>query len=54
MGGKSPKQPRPSYQRGKLRDPGIEKVQDEAYQRGELARLIKKAVKGKAPEGAGP
>ena len=46
------KRPLPSYEEGKLRDPRIEKMQDGAYQRGDLARLIKKAVKGKAPEGA--
>ena len=52
MGGQPSKRQRPSYERGKLRDPSIEKMQDPKYQRGELARLIKKAVKGKAPEGA--
>ena len=52
MGGNKSKRPRASYERGKLRDPSIEKMQDAKYQRGELARLIKKTVKGKAPEGA--
>jgi len=52
MGGNKSKRPRASYERGKLRDPSIEKMQDAKYQRGELARLLKKAVKGKAPEGA--
>lgn len=50
--GKLSKRPAPSYEDGKLRDPSIEKMQEKTYQRGELARLIKKAVKGKAPEGA--
>jgi len=52
MGGKPSKRPRPSYEDGKLRDPSIKKMQDKAYQREDLSRLIKKAVKGKAPEGA--
>lgn len=52
IGGSKSKQPKPSYDDGKLRDPSIEKMQDKAYQRGDLARLIRKATKGKAPEGA--
>lgn len=52
MGGNKSKRPKPSYEDGKLRDPSIEKMQDKKYQRGDLTRLIKKAVKGKAPEGA--
>lgn len=52
MGGNKNKRPHPSYEDGKLRDPSIEKMQDREYQRGDLARLIKKAVKGKAPQGA--
>lgn len=52
MGGNKSKQPKPSYEEGELRDPSIKKMQDKAYQRQDLSRLIKKAVKGKAPEGA--
>jgi hypothetical protein len=52
MGGNKNKRARPSYEEGKLRDPSIEKMQDREYQRGNLAHLIKKAVKRKAPEGA--
>ena len=52
MGGNKSKQPKPSYEEGKLRDPSIEKMQDGKYQREDLTRLIKKAVKRKAPEGA--
>ncbi len=52
MGGNKSKQPKPSYEEGELRDPSIKKMQDKTYQRGDLARLIKKAAKGKAPEGA--
>ncbi len=52
MGGNKSKQPKPSYEEGELRDPSIKKLQDKAYKREDLARLIKKAVKGKAPERA--
>ncbi len=52
MGGNKSKQPKPSYEEGELRDPSIKKMQDGKYQRGDLTRLIKKAVKEKAPEGA--
>jgi len=45
MGGNKNKRPRPSYEDGKLRDPSIEKMQDKAYQRGGLTRLIKKALR---------
>ncbi len=52
MGGSKSKRPRPSYEDGKLRDPSIEKMRDKTYRREDLARLIKKAAKRKAPEGA--
>jgi hypothetical protein len=52
MGGSKSKRPLPSYEEGELRNPSIKKMQDKAYQRGDLARLIKRAAKGKAPEGA--
>jgi hypothetical protein len=55
MGGNKNNRPRPSYEDGKLRDPSIEKMQDETYQRGDLFHLLRRAVskvKGKAPEGA--
>lgn len=54
MGKRSEKRPRPSYEDGKLRDPSIEKMQDRPFKRGSLLRLIKKALNGKAPEGASP
>jgi hypothetical protein len=57
MGGKPSKRPRPSYERGELRDKSIEEKQDPQYQAGDLHRLIKKAVEkknGKAPRGASP
>ncbi len=46
------KRPRPSYEDGKLRDPGIEKMQGNSLGRSHFLALIKRAVKGKAPEGA--
>ena len=55
MGGNKSKQQPPSYKRGKLYDDTptarrkIVEMQDGKYQRGDLARLIKKATKGKAP-----
>jgi hypothetical protein len=52
MGGNKNNRPRPSYEDGKLRDPSIEKMQDREYQRRDLTRLVKRAVKRKAPEGA--
>ena len=48
MGGNKNKRPRPSYEDGKLRDPSIKKMQDREYQRGDLARLVKRAVKADA------
>ena len=47
MGGNKSKQPKPSYEEGELRDPSIKKMQDKAYQREELTRLIKKAASKK-------
>ena len=52
MGRKRSKRPLPSYEEGKLRDPSIKKMQDTTYQHRDLTHLIKKAVKGKASEGA--
>ncbi len=53
MGKRSEKQPkRPSYEDGELRDPAIKKMQ--RARRDDLMRLIRKAFKGKAPEGASP
>ena len=41
---KSDKRPRPSYEEGRLRDPGIAKKQDAEYKKGDLLAFIKKAV----------
>ena len=48
MGGNKSKQPKPSYEEGELRDPSIKKMQDKAYQRRDLTRLVKRAVAGQA------
>ncbi len=45
MGGNKSKRPKPSYEEGELRDPSIKKMQDKAYRRGDLKRLVKKAVR---------
>ncbi len=49
MGDKPSKRPRPSYERGELRDKSIEKKVDPTYRAEDLTRLIKKAAK--APKG---
>ncbi len=45
MGTKSSKRPLPSYKEGKLRDPSIKKMQDKRFTHGDLASLVKKAVR---------
>ena len=44
MGGKPSKRPRPSYERGELRDKSIEEKQDPKFQPKDLLRLVKKAA----------
>ena len=46
MGGtpRSPKKPRPSYEDGELRDPGIAAEMDPEYKKGDLTALLRKAV----------
>lgn len=53
MGGsKKTKETKPSYEDGHLRDPELEKLQDPKFRSSDLQKLIAKAAKGKAPEGA--
>jgi hypothetical protein len=40
------KRPRPSYEKGELRDKSIEEKMDPNFRREGLRRLIKKAAKG--------
>ncbi len=42
---KPSKQPRPSYEEGKLRDPSIEKMQDKDFTRDDFLRVIERAAK---------
>ena len=49
MGGNKSKRPKPSYEEGELRDPSIKKMQDKAYQRKDLSRLVKKAASSRRP-----
>ena len=46
MGGtpRSLKKPRPSYEDGELRDPGIAAEMDPEYKKGDLTALLRKAV----------
>ena len=39
------KRPLPSYTEGELRDLSIKKMQDKAYSKPELVRLVRRAVK---------
>jgi len=38
------KQPRPSYEEGKMRDPKIAAMQERDFQRSDFSDLVKKAV----------
>lgn len=56
MGGteRNPEKPRPSYEKGVLRDPKIEEAQDPSFNRSAMLSLIRKATKTSDATGRSP